>query len=325
MAGEEAASPLANPVLNGPYDPPSRHFELGPNGPTGVVLAGRRPSESFIPIAPVRKGKRGRDDSVQEVLALTHEQVQRNSLINDLRGEVEIWRARNYDGVTPVTRKLLLHWADRHRENRVLYAQREAAETAVYLAEVAGRERYGSRRDWRTVLAEINAEHNDGLPRTALKMATGSGKTVVMAMVIAWHTLNKVANPRDPRFVRRFLVVTPGITIRDRLRVLQPNDVENYYDQRELVPGDLRAQLGKAQVLVVNYHQFLLRDSKEIKGVAATTRKLPLNGRQDPSKDTPDPTLSRVLPGDRARAPALGQKGRDVDPRRDRGEAGQRR
>ncbi|HWJ65852.1 MAG TPA: DEAD/DEAH box helicase family protein [Nocardioides sp.] len=261
------------------------------------MIDGRRPSESFIPIAPTRKGKRGKDNSVQEALALTHEQVERNSLINDLRTELVIWRGRNYDGVTATSRKLLLHWADEHRDNRILFAQREAAETAIYLAEVAGRQRYGTNRDWREALEEINVEHNAGLSRVALKMATGSGKTVVMAMLIAWHTLNKVAQPRDARFVRRFLVVAPGITIRDRLRVLQPNDVENYYDQRDIVPADLRAQLGKAQVLVVNYHQFLLRDSKEIKGVSATTRKLLLNGREDPFKETEDAMVSRVLRG----------------------------
>lgn len=293
----DTSSTLANPVINGPYDAPVRHFELGPNGPTGAVLAGRRPSESFVPIAPVRKGRQGPDDSVQEVLALTHEQVLRNSLINDLRGELDIWRARNYEGVTPTTRKLLLHWSDRDRENQVLFAQREAAETAIYLAEVAGRERYGARRDWRTALAEINADHNDDLPRTALKMATGSGKTVVMAMLIAWQTLNKITSPRDPRFVRRFLLVAPGITIRDRLRVLQPQDPGNYYDERELVPSDLRAQLGMAQILIINYHQFLLRDSKDIKGVAATTRKILLQGREDPFRETPDSMVSRVLRG----------------------------
>ena len=293
----DETSPLANPVLNGPYVAPARYFELGPSGPTGTVLEGRRPSESLIPIAPVRKGRRGADESVQEVLALTHEQAQRNSLINDLRSEVDVWRARGYEGVTATSRRLLLHWADPLRENRVLFAQREAAETAIYLAEVAGRERYGARRDWRTALAEINAEHNAGLPRVALKMATGSGKTVVMAMLIAWHTLNKVANPRDSRFVRRFLVITPGITIRDRLRVLQPHDADNYYDQRELVPGEQRAQLGKGQVLVVNYHQFLPRDSKEIRGIAATTRKLLLQGRDDPFKESPDAMVSRVLRG----------------------------
>lgn len=295
------AASLANPVINSPYVVPARHFELGPNGPTGAVIDARRPSESFIPIAPTRKGRRGSDDSVQEVLALTHEQTRRNSLINELRSELEIWRARNYEGVTATSRKLLLHWADEHRDNRVLFAQREAAETAIYLAEVAGRQRIGLNRDWRTALAEVNDEHNAGLPRVALKMATGTGKTVVMAMLIAWHTLNKVAKSNDKRFVRRFLVIAPGITIRDRLRVLQPNDPDNYYDQRELIPPDLRAQLGKAEVLVVNYHQFLLRDAKEIKGVSSATRKLLLAGRSaganDPFKETEDAMVSRVLRG----------------------------
>lgn len=295
--GDVAVASLANPVINSPYEPPSQHFELGTSGPTGRVLVGRRPSESFIPIAPTRKRKHGADGSVQEALALTHEQVSRNQLINQLRGELALWRARGYEGATPISRKLLMHWSDEDRENRVLFAQREAAETAIYLAEVAGRERVGANRDWRRELAQRNAEHNADLPRTAFKMATGSGKTVVMAMLIAWHTLNKVARPSDKRFVRRFLVVAPGITIRDRLRVLQPNDPGNYYDERELIPADLRAQLGKAQVLVVNYHQFLLRDSKEIKGVSATTRKILLNGKSDPFRETEDQMVSRVLRG----------------------------
>ena len=82
-------------------------------------------------------------------------------------------------------------------------------------------------------IREANDTSNPGLPRTAFKMATGSGKTVVMAMLITWHTLNKRINPRDARFSDTFLIVTPGITIRDRLRVLLPNDPDNYYRQRE--------------------------------------------------------------------------------------------
>jgi len=297
MAGQDPSVTLSNPVLNSPYEPPQRYFEIGVNGPTGVVLEGRRPSESFIPIAQTRKSRRGADASVQELLALTSEQIQRNDLINLLRTEVSIWRERGYPGVTPTTKKLLDHWADERRENRVLFAQREAAETAIYLAEVAGREQVGANRDWRRALAEENDKYNDGMPRVAFKMATGSGKTIVMGMLIAWQTLNKVARPHDSRFVRRFLIVAPGITIRDRLGVLQPNDPDNYYDKRELIPVDLRAQLGKAQILIVNYHQFLLRDSKEIKGVSKTTREILLNGREDPFKETEDQMVSRVLRG----------------------------
>ena len=113
------------------------------------------------------------------------------------------------------------HWADPDKESRVLLCQREAAETAIFLAEVAGR--HGT-ADYRARLDPLNSDHNANLPRVALKMATGSGKTVVMAMLIAWHTLNKVHPPQDARFSQRFLVVTPGITIRDRLRVLLPSD-----------------------------------------------------------------------------------------------------
>ena len=115
-----------------------------------------------------------------------------------------------------------MHWADPKRENRVLFCQREAAETAIFLAEVAGRH---GEPDFRTRLEPLNTEHNDGLPRVALKMATGTGKTVVMAMLIAWHTANKAFSPRDARFSNRFLIVTPGITIRDRLRVLLPEEL----------------------------------------------------------------------------------------------------
>src|SRR5918994_6221088 len=110
-------------------------------------------------------------------------------------------------------------------------------------------------------------------------MATGTGKTVVMAMLIAWQVANKAFSPRDARFTNRFLVVTPGITIRDRLRVLLPADEQNYYDLRGLVPVDLRSTLDDAAIVITNYHAFLPRTAKEFQGVAANTRKLLLGDR----------------------------------------------
>jgi hypothetical protein len=108
-----------------------------------------------------------------------------------------------------------------------------------------------------------------------MKMATGTGKTVVMAMLIAWHALNKIADPKDRRFSDTFLVATPGITIRDRLRVLWPHDAENYYRLRDLVPPDLIGQLGRANILITNFHAFKIRKlietnklTKEILGSA---------------------------------------------------------
>jgi type III restriction enzyme len=141
-----------------------------------------------------------------------------------------------------------------------------------------------------------NAIHNDGLSRVALKMATGTGKTVVMAMLIAWQTINKVASPNDSRFAKRFLIVTPGITIRDRLRVLEPTADDNYYRERDIVPTDLWDALLQAQIVITNYHAFLKRDAKEIQGVAKTTRQILTYGKDtDPFEETDDQMVARVL------------------------------
>jgi type III restriction enzyme len=265
------AESIANPILTSPYDP------------TGAPLRGRSPRtdwrnqggssakrvvHSHRP--PARKGKKVAASGTEEAMDfdLTGERREKNSLINQLRGDVDHWRQRSYHGTTAITRKLLEHWADPHRENRVLFCQRKAAETAIFLAEVAGRHGY---QDWRRQIQDQNAAHNAGLPRVALKMATGSGKTVVMAMLIAWQTLNKVQSPRDARFPKRFFVVTPGITTRDRLRVLFSGDEGNCYDQRDLIPPDLKGALNQAQIIITNYHSFQPRDVKEIKGVSANT------------------------------------------------------
>src|SRR5205823_6127891 len=114
-----------------------------------------------------------------------------------------------------------------------------------------------------TKLREANNTSNPGLPRMAFKMATGAGKTVVMAMLIAWHALNKRAHPQDARFVDAFLIVTPGITIRDRLRVLLPNDPANYYKERDLLPAQDFDLLGQTKIVITNYHAFLLREKSE--------------------------------------------------------------
>ena len=113
-------------------------------------------------------------------------------------------------------------------------------------------------------MAEANQQANPGLSRLALKLATGAGKTTVMAMVIAWQTINAVRHPNSRRFTHGFLVVTPGITIRDRLRVLQPNDPDSYYQSRELVPLDMVRDLDRAAIVITNYHAFLPRETLTI-------------------------------------------------------------
>jgi len=291
MASVEA---LENPILNSPYEPPARHFVLGPHGPTGEIREGRRLSESFIPIPTGRRSRGPVEGEGQVALDFdaTGERREANSLINDLRPRVDRWRVLDYPRVTPISRKLLQHWADPAREDRMLFCQREAAETAIYLAEVAGRH---GEPDFRHRVDEENRDHNDGLPRVALKMATGTGKTIVMAMLIAWQTANKAFNRRDARFTNRFLVVTPGITIRDRLRVLLPADNANYYRERDLVPPDLWPTLAEASIFITNFHAFLLRDAREIQGVSSNTRKLLRAGKPDPFRETESFMAERVL------------------------------
>lgn len=182
-----------------------------------------------------------------------------NELINEIRSLVRAWREAGYLGVSPVTRALLDYWNSPARPSRLFFAQIEAVETAVYLTEFAP----SNRSSIINRLETINREQNDGLPRQALKMATGTGKTVVMAMLIAWQTLNKAAKPQDKRFSDSFLIVAPGITIRDRLRVLKPEEpaIDNYYLQRDIVPSELRERLLDARIVITNFHGFLLRDT----------------------------------------------------------------
>jgi type III restriction enzyme len=109
--------------------------------------------------------------------------------------------------------------------------------------------------------------------RLALKLATGAGKTTVMAMLIAWQTVNAVRHPASKHFTRGFLVCAPGLTIKDRLRVLQPNDPESYYANREIVPSDMLDEVNRAKIVITNYHAFKLRERIELSKGGANSCK----------------------------------------------------
>jgi type III restriction enzyme len=274
---------IENPIINSPYREPGRRFVVDRDGITGEVAEGRRRSACFVPA-----GRR-----LEAASEWTVDRLRENREINEIRARVGHWRRHGHPGVTPTTRALLQHWNDPERDNPVLFCQREAAETAIYIAEAAA----GSGDAWiGNLLRAANAEHNDGLPRLALKMATGSGKTVVMAMLIAWQTLNKVASPRDGRFARHFLVVTPGLPIRDRLRVLRPDHRDSYHRLHDLVPADLYGWLGQARIVITNFHALQLRETREGRGLASLTKGL-LAGRAgapSPFLETPGQMVARV-------------------------------
>ena len=243
---------IENPILNSPFEEPSRHFRFSDEGITSTIDESRRTSSYFIPIAqPKKKGKQLVFDT-----EWTQDRVEENVFINRVRERVRIWREGHYSGITKTTRQLLEHWKDPERSRKLFFCQIEALETTIYIAEVARKFDAWIENDLRAA----NQSANPLLDRVALKMATGSGKTVVMAMLIAWQTLNKLAHPQDARFSDTFLIVTPGITIRDRLRVLLPNDTGNYYRALDVVPARCMDQLGQAKILITNYHAFQLRE-----------------------------------------------------------------
>ena len=195
--------------------------------------------------------------------------------------------------VTPETARLLQHW--RHHPFsgiRPFFCQVEAVETAIWLTEVAPHSKHGKRI--LEHLAAANQNANPELLRLALKLATGAGKTTVMAMLIAWQTINAVR--RDSKnFTRGFLVVAPGLTIKDRLRVLQPNDPDSYYASRELVPDDLWDDVKRAKIVITNFHAFKLRERTDVsKGTRAAIEGW--RGETLETLETEGQMLQRVMP-----------------------------
>jgi type III restriction enzyme len=292
-----------HPILNSPYEYPKKHWELDESGqPTQKILDTRR-RVAFI--TPIPKPKKHKKNVTQDAfvfdegkgLSTKEQQYDPTSIINEVRQTVDTWRSLPNPSqwqVTPETARLLEHW--RHHQftdKRPFFCQVEAVETLIWLTEVAPNSKNGKRLLEHLVSA--NRDANPELMRLALKLATGAGKTTVMAMVIAWQTINAVRRPGSKHFSRGFLVVTPGITIRDRLRVLQPNDPDAYYASRELVPGDMLDEVNRAKIIITNFHAFKMRERVEL---SAGGRAL-LQGRIDEelnTLETEGQMLQRVMP-----------------------------
>ncbi|MBL7040109.1 MAG: DEAD/DEAH box helicase family protein [Pirellulaceae bacterium] len=277
---------IENPVINTPFEEPRRHFEFSNEGITNKVVEARRVSSYFMPIAKPKK--KGKQSQLLFDTEWTQDRIEENRFINQVRDRVGLWRQGNYPGVTKTTTRLLEYWNNPERERKLFFCQIEALETAIYLTEAA--RKYSD--TWiENEIRKANEDANPLLYRVAFKMATGSGKTVVMAMLIAWQTLNKLANKQDNRFSDAFLIATPGITIRDRLRVLLPNDPNNYYRLRDIVPGYQMDELGQAKIVITNYHAFQLRERVK---AGRLTKELLAQGGESPFKETPAQMVRRV-------------------------------
>jgi type III restriction enzyme len=292
-----------HPILNAPYTRPDRHWELDEHGqPTQRTVEHRRKAEF---ITPIPKPKKRKVAAKQEEfvfnegkgLSTKEQQYDPTSIINEVRSHVDSWRVLPSPSswqVTPETARLLQHWRHfKFNGVRPFFCQVEAVETAIWLTEVAPLSVNGKR-----ILNYLDAANKDANPllsRLALKLATGAGKTTVMAMLIAWQAINANRHPGSKTFTRGFLICAPGLTIKDRLRVLQPNDPDSYYRERELIPSEMLDEVKRAKIVITNYHAFKLRERVEL---SAGGRSL-LQGRGGEelnTLETEGQMLQRVMP-----------------------------
>jgi type III restriction enzyme len=285
------------PILNSPYEIPIRHWELDSSGqPTQQIIPSRRLAEFTVPI-PKARGVAQQTLNLEDADDIsTESQRYEIARINAVRKQVDDWRMlpKNLWKVTPETARLLDHWRNhKFASIRPFFCQVEAVETLIWLTEVApqlgklGEQILGE-------LSTANQDANPGLNRLALKLATGAGKTTVMALIIAWQTINAVRYRQSSRFTSGFLIVTPGITIKDRLRVLQPHDPESYYQSRELVPSDFIPEINKAKIVITNYHSFKLRERIDLsKGGRALLKG---HGEELNTQETEGQMIQRVMP-----------------------------
>lgn len=292
-----------HPILNSPYERPQQHWELDESGqPTQKIVPQRRRADFITPIPKPKKRKRvpTQQDFVFDEgkgLSTKQQQYDATSIINQVRQHVDAWRALPEPSlwqVTPETARLLQHW--RHHSFsgvRPFFCQVEAVEVAIWLTEVAPNSKSG--KAILEHLAAANKDANPELMRLALKLATGAGKTTVMAMLIAWQTINAARRPTSKNFSRGFLICAPGLTIKDRLRVLQPNDPDSYYASRELVPGDMLEDVNRAKIVITNYHAFKLRERIEISAGGRSLLK-GKNGEDLNTLETEGQMLQRVMP-----------------------------
>jgi type III restriction enzyme len=276
------------PIITNPFDTPQFHYELDDEGqPTGKKLDGRRESIQIVPVPAARR----RSPKQQELDLFDEDgaKVTSNALINEIRKHVAQWQnlPSSQWGVTPETQRLMLHWREPSRARRLFFCQREAVETLIYLTEVAPTR-------FRKQIEDANAEANPGLYRLASKMATGSGKTTVMAMIIAWQSVNKARRPNSKSFTDAFLIIAPGITIKDRLQVLNPSNPENVFETLSLIPLDMLEGLRKARIVITNYHAFMKREKEQ---VSKLNRQI-LGGRDGPKsfEESEGEMIARVAP-----------------------------
>ncbi len=235
------------PVLTRPYREPNRHWKTVGEETVNEIVDRRRTADKPLPIGP--------GSATQSEISFEKDD---DGPIDLLRIEVRQWRKEGWPGTSNATRDLLEYWSRDPGEGPIyslFFAQREAIETIVFLTEHCGSSHWMVKQ-----LKELAEGWSRGLLRVALRMATGTGKTTVMACLVAWYAVNRRHEHRGDdrglaKNVDRVVVICPGRTIRDRLAVLNPRAKHNLYDEWRLVPSKLRRRLRGFPVEIVNWEK----------------------------------------------------------------------
>lgn len=230
-------------IINGPYEKPTQHLKYIREIRRFELVEGRRPAGYII----ASEHSDSFDDPGHFVPL---------PLVSQIRERVDKWREDDYHGITNITRDLLEQWKNpARRDTRLFFCQIEAIETLIWLIEAPENQKQGI------------AIPSDGseFQRLCSKMATGSGKTIVMAMLAAWQILNKVTYPKDTRFSKNILVVAPGLTVKSRLKVLNPSDENNYYSQFDIIPTGMFDKLRQGHVKIINWHTLSWETEEQLK------------------------------------------------------------
>ena len=232
-------------IINSPYKEPDKYWGYNRESRTFTLVEGERRPAGYVVAS--ESSKSFDDPGIFVEIPL----------VNKIRPRVKAWREKGYPGVTGITRRLLEYWNDpeEFENRRFFFCQLEAIETLIWLSEAPDAEKVG---------IEIASDGGE-FQRLCSKMATGTGKTVVMAMTIAWQILNKVTYPQDTRYSKNVLIIAPGLTVRNRLSVLVPSDSANYYEAFRIIPPDFLEMLRQGRVLVRNWHALNWESEEKIK------------------------------------------------------------
>ncbi|MFA6597153.1 MAG: DEAD/DEAH box helicase family protein [Ignavibacteriaceae bacterium] len=224
-------------------------------------------------------GKRKTDSSQKDMFNI-QEQLSTAACVPAIREAVKEWRADKYKGITETTRELLNFWFN---TDHVLYngmnfhyhlAQREAIETLIFIFEVKKiRNRKDLLESFAFTTQDLRLPPYDDFARYCVKMATGSGKTKVMAMAVVWQFANAVRED-DTQFAKNFLILAPNVIVYDRLRSdfesgkifridpLIPKHFQWWWEMEYYMRGDTERTNSQGSLYLTNIQQFYERANK---------------------------------------------------------------